>query len=162
VTVLGLTGGYGRYVEHYRLRGQLRCFLRRTVLCVAALAVVVVTMMMAWRESLSDVVFGTSHCQSLMLLAAMSLLALMAFNTVFELFGGLRLFRLAGGMQFIQSALFATLGVLLVLFWEASARSLVIAFGAACALSFLGALPWLQRTRRGIPQDTAALRQVEL
>src|SRR5207302_913829 len=82
-------------------------------------------------ERISEAVFGTSQCQSLMLLASLALLALVAFNTLFELFGGLRLFRLAGGMQFIQSAIFAGLGVTLVLFWEASARSLVIAFGGA-------------------------------
>ncbi len=162
VTVMGLTGGYGRYVEHYRLRGQLRCFLRRTVLYVAALACAAVTMIMVWRERISEAVFGTPHCQSLMLWASLSLLALVAFNTLFELFGGLRLFRLAGGMQFIQSMLFAGLGVTLALFWEPTARSLVVAFGGACAGCFLGAIPWLQRTRRGMPPDTAALRRADL
>jgi O-antigen/teichoic acid export membrane protein len=152
VTVMGLTGGYGRYVEYYRLRGQLRSFLRRT----AATAIIV------WRESISETVFGTPHCQSLMLWAALALFGLVAFNTLFELFGGLRLFRLAGGMQFVQSMLFAGLGVTLALCWEPTARSLVVAFGGACALCFLGSMPWLQRTRRGLSADTAVLPRAEL
>jgi O-antigen/teichoic acid export membrane protein len=160
--VLGLTGGYGRYLEHYRQRGQLRCFLRRTVGCVAVLLVVAVAAMTLWRACFSQAIFGSPDCESLVLLAAAALVAIVAFNTLFELFGGLRLFRLAAGMQFFHSLLFAVLGVGLALLWQPTALSLVAAFGVASALCWVGYLPWLRRAWRSVPHDASALGQFEL
>src|SRR2546423_3286202 len=65
-------------------------------------------------------------------------------------------------MQFAQSMLFASLGVALTWCWEPTARSLVVAFGVACAICFLGAMPWLRKTRRDMPRDTATLSADEL
>jgi O-antigen/teichoic acid export membrane protein len=162
VTVLGLTGGYGRYVEHYRQRGQLRSFFRRTIGCVALLVTVAVTALVAWRVWFSQAIFGSPQCESLVLLTAASLVALVAFNTLFELFGGLRLFRLAAGMQFFHSLLFAGLGVALVLVWEPTALSIVAAFGGAYALCAIGSLPWLRKAWRSVAGDAAPLGQFEL
>jgi O-antigen/teichoic acid export membrane protein len=160
--VLGLTGGYGRYIEYYRRRGQLRNFLRRTMLCVAALAGVAFLTMTVGREWFAQTVFGSSELATLLVLAATALVALVGFNTLFELFGGLRLFRWAAGMQFFHSLSFATLGVALALLWEPTARSLVVAFGGACGLCFLAAIPRFRRTWRELPHDDAGLTHFEL
>ena len=162
VTVLGLTGGYGRYLEHYRQRGQLRSFLHRTVLCVGGLVIVSMATLVLWRAWFSQAIFGSPQCESLVLLAAAALVALVAFNTLFELFGGLRLFRLAAGMQFFHSLLFAGLGITLALLWKPTALSLVAAFGGACAVCWIGSLPWLRKAWRSVPPDTTVLRHAEL
>ena len=39
VVVLGLPGSFGRYLERYRQRGQLRTFLRRATIWTAALTI---------------------------------------------------------------------------------------------------------------------------
>ena len=40
LAVLAIPGAFGRYLEHYRQRGQLRTFLRRTILACGGLAMV--------------------------------------------------------------------------------------------------------------------------
>ena len=42
VVVLGLPGSFGRYLERFRQRGQLRTFLRRATIWTAALTVAAV------------------------------------------------------------------------------------------------------------------------
>ena len=38
LSVLAIPGAFGRYLEHYRQRGQLHMFLRRTILACGGLA----------------------------------------------------------------------------------------------------------------------------
>ena len=59
LSVLAIPGVFGRYVEHYRQRGQLRVFLRRTILACGGLAIVAVVVVMTTRRWLSVVVFGS-------------------------------------------------------------------------------------------------------
>ena len=40
VVVLGLPGSFGRYLERFRQRGQLRTFLRRATIWTATLVVI--------------------------------------------------------------------------------------------------------------------------
>jgi PST family polysaccharide transporter len=146
VAVLGLTGSYGRYLEHYRQRGQLRTFLRRTGMCVAALTAAAVAGLILFPTWFSQFIFGQSESQHLVVLLAAGLLALIGFNFLYELFGGLRMFRLVAALQFWQSLLFAVGGVALVLLWKPTADSLVMAFGAACAVCVAWSLPRLKET----------------
>src|SRR5262249_949337 len=129
---------------------------------VVVLVAMVVTSLLACSEWFSRAIFGSGGSPSLVTLAALALVALVGFNTWFELFGGLRLFRLAAAMQFFQSLLFAGLGVALALTWQPTALSLVAAFGGASALCWLGALPWLRKAWRSLPADTTPLAQRDL
>ena len=162
VAVLGLTGSYGRYLEHYRQRGQLRTFLRRTGVCVFFLTLLSAAGVASARSWFSRFIFASPEYEGVVVLIALSLLAVIGFNFVFEIFGGLRLFRRVAAMQFFHSAWFAVLSVGLVLAWQSTATSLVIAFGAAYAICSICAIPWLRQTWRAMPAEETALGHPEL
>jgi len=151
LTVLGLTGSYGRYLEHYRRRGHVRSFVRRTATCVALLAAAAAITLAAGRGWFAEAIFAHPHGQGLLLATAAALIVVIAFNALFELFGGLRWFRVAVAMQFFHSLIFAALGIVLAFLWEPTALSLVVAFGGAYALCALGAMPWVVRAWKSLP-----------
>ena len=158
IAVLGISGSFGRYLEYYRHRGQARTFLRRTCGCILLLGCAATALVAACREQFSELVFGRPDRGDLVLLAAASLLALVAFNLMHEVFGGLRVFRFASALQFFHSMLFAALGLGLVLAWRPDVASVLWAFCGASVLCALGAVPWLTRTWRDLPLEPADAR----
>jgi PST family polysaccharide transporter len=156
--VLGLPGTFRRYVEHYRQRGQLRSFLRQTMVFTASLALVAVAVIGAASTSFSELVFGRDDCVQLVRLAAAGLALVITYNVMTELFSSLRLFRLLSILQFAHSVVFALRAGGLV-FWWSSAESVVIAYAGACLLCSVAALIWLRRAWDCMPTATTALSQ---
>ncbi len=97
-----------------------------------------------------------------MSLIALCLLLLIFYNFLFELFGGLRMFRLVSTLQFCHSLLFASLGVGLVLFWRVRPSAWCWPMAARCALCLLGAGFWLPGTWGALPADNAQLKRRDL
>jgi len=153
LAVLSLPGTFGRYVERYRQRGQLRVFLRRTAAFCAALAVLGVAVIYLAPRWFSYLIFGSSDQLALVALLAGCLLAVIAYNYLISLFTALRNMRLVCGMELANSLSFAALGIGLLLAFDRSAGSVVLAYGGACLLSSLGALWWLRRAWRASPAD---------
>ena len=157
LVVLSLPGAFGRYVEHYRQQGQLRTLLRRTTAICSATALAAV-LLVCWQQArVSQLVFGTPDRGGLVVLLALSLLAVIAFNFLTELATALRNVRLVSVVQLINSLAFAGLGVGLILGWQSAAASVVLAYGGACLISSLVATGWLWRVWRSLPEPDAAL-----
>src|SRR3954469_7853618 len=75
VVVLGLPGTFGRYLERYRQRGQLRTFLRRAIVCTAALTIFACAEMIYYAPQFSELVFGRRDATSLVVVLSLSLAA---------------------------------------------------------------------------------------
>ncbi len=91
LVVLGLPGSFGRYVEYFRQRGQLERLLRRTaVACIALTSLAVLAVLLA-RPFFSTIVFGRPDEIQLMLVLAICLAAVIAFNYLTELLTALRM-----------------------------------------------------------------------
>ena len=99
LAVLAIPGAFGRYVEHYRQRGQLRMFLRRTIAVCGGAATIACVVVLLTRRWLSVVVFGSADQAEMIALAAGSLVAVIAYNLLVELFTALRNVRFASIMQ---------------------------------------------------------------
>lgn len=153
--VLGLPGCFARYVEQYRQRGQLRFFLRRVTLVTGALTLLGCGVLAGGRAWFAQLLFGRSDCAGLVLLLAVSLVAVCAFNFLTELFNGLRQYRVVTGLQFWNSLLFAVLGIGLLIGWQATAASVVIAYGGACLLTAVFSLRHLRATWHALPELAA-------
>ena len=152
VAVLSLPGAFGRYVAYYRQRGQLRLFLRRTIGATAILATATAAAIVANRVWFSGLVFGRGDRVELVLLLTGALLSTIAYNVVVELLISLRLQRLASTLEFFNSLAFAGLGVGLLWCWQASAASVIGAYGGACLLSVLVSLVWARDVWRWLPE----------
>jgi PST family polysaccharide transporter len=152
LTVLAIPGAFGRYAELYRQRGQLRTFLRRTTLTCGGLVAVTVVGIHLGRRGLSQLVFGTPAQAHLISLLAISVAAAVASYFLVELFTALRNVRLVSVLNMINSLSFATLGVCLLLGWQRTTTSVVVAYGGACLIT-AGVASWkLWRTWKSLPQ----------
>lgn len=152
IAVLAVPGAFGRYVERYRQRGQLRVFIRRTALLCALFVVLAVAVVVAARGWFSDLVFGTPQHVNLVLLAAVSLAVLAGYNFTIELFTALRNVRAVALLQMLHSVAFAALGIGLLVGWQSSAAGVLIAYGASCLVAMAVAVCWLAGAWRGSPQ----------
>ncbi|HEV3418102.1 MAG TPA: lipopolysaccharide biosynthesis protein, partial [Pirellulales bacterium] len=151
IAVLSLPAAFGRYVEYYRQRGQLRTFLRRIAVATVILAVTAALAIAFGAERFSQWIFGAADHAGLVRLVAATLLANILYNVVAELFTALRMQRIASGMEFVQSLAFATLAVALVSTWESRATSIVLAYGGACLVALAMSSVWLWFSWREIP-----------
>jgi O-antigen/teichoic acid export membrane protein len=161
VVVLGLPGSFGRYLERYRQRQQLRTFLRRAAWWSVTLAALAVTTFFWASSSVSQLAFARPDETTLVKLMAVSLLAVILHHFLEALFAALRKFRIVSTMQFCQSLGFATISLSLLWWWQMSAASIVIAYGAACLISATGTLFWTARDLAHVaqPDDSVPHRE---
>ncbi len=162
VAVVGLPGTFGRYLEYYRTRGQTRPFLRHTTLWIAVLAVAGTTWMYLAPGWFSELIFGRRGEERLIGWISLAVLVLIAFNYMYELFGGLRIFRLVSILQFVQSLAFFGLGTLLILWWQPTAQSVVLAFLFSTSICVVMAFWWMAPAVGTLPATTSPLGAVDL
>jgi O-antigen/teichoic acid export membrane protein len=152
LAVLGLPGSFGRYAEHFRQRGQLRLFVRRTTLASIALAGAAIGGAWLVRDQLSLLVFGSADHGSLVATLLVALAAVITYNFLTELVTSLRMARLSSWLQFVNSLLFASVAVGLMLVGRLDAGAVVIAYGVASLLSSLAVLYWLRDAGRDVAE----------
>ena len=151
LAVLAIPGTFGRYVEHYRQRGQLHMFLRRTVSVCGGLALAAFVGVVLAQRGLSQLVFGTEDQSSMIALAAGCLVTVIVYNFLIETFIALRNIRLVSAMQLVNSVTFAVLGVGLLLGWQCNAQSVLLAYGGSCLIAAGCVGCWLPRVWRTAP-----------
>jgi O-antigen/teichoic acid export membrane protein len=146
MVVLGLPGCFGRYLERYRQRGQLRTFLWRTATWTAALSAAAIGGILWAAPSFSNLVFGRPDQQTLVWLMAAALAAVILHHFLEALFAALRKFRIVSAMQMCQSFTFAAISLSLLWWWRIAAESIIIGYGAACLVSAAATLLWMGRS----------------
>ncbi len=144
LVVLGLPGSFGRYLERYRQRGQLRTFLRRTSIWTGSLTIVATTAIVLAAPQFSSLVFGEPDQRTLVLLLAGSLVAVILHHFLEAIFAALRKFRIVSAMHVCQSITFAVISLSLLWWWRTAAESIVIGYGAACLVSASITLLWMR------------------
>jgi O-antigen/teichoic acid export membrane protein len=145
LSVLAMSGSFGRYVEYYRQQGQFRTLLRRTAFWVGLLAVVAWAVLILARGTFSTLIYGTAVNAPVVILLAGSLVSVIGFHYMVDLFTGLRNARVLSGLQLLNGLAFAGFSLMLLASGSRTGGSMVIAYGAACLVSVLVAL-WPLRT----------------
>ena len=145
IVVLGLPGSFGRYLERYRQRGQLRTFLRRTAIWTGSLTIVASAAVSLAAPQFSTLIFGEPDQRTLVLLLAGSLAAVILHHFLEAIFAALRKFRIVSAMHVCQSLTFAAISLSLLWWWRSAAESVVIGYGAACLVSATITLVWMRR-----------------
>ncbi len=161
IVVLGLPGCFGRYLERFRQRGQLRTFLRRATIWTTALTFVAFGLIVVAAPLFSNLIFGRADATTLVVLVALSLVAVILHHFLEALFAALRKYSIVSTMHFCQSFLFATISLTLMWFWQFSAASIVIGYGMACLASAIGILMWKGRAvaEEAVHDDPIAHRE---
>ena len=82
VALLGLPGSFGRYVEYFRQRDQLKMFLRRMGASSALLALIAMSIAVFGQRWFSQLIFGGDEFGRLIVLSALTLGAWIAHNVL--------------------------------------------------------------------------------
>ena len=159
LSVLGLPGSFGRYMEHYRRRGHLKTLLRRTAAACIVLSCVSMIAIAGFQTAVSELIYGTPDHTGMVILLAVSMLAVIAYNYLTEMLTALRMVRVASVVQLVNTVLFALLSVGLVFGWRCDAAAIVIAYALSAVLLIGPALLWFRKTWRQIPEPVEALSQ---
>ncbi len=161
LAVLGLPGTFGRYVEHYRQRGQFRSFLRRTVLFSGALGILFAVGMWLGQQWFAWIVFNDPGQGSLIVALAGALLAVIGFNFLVELLTAMRYIRAVTWMRFGSSILFAGLGILLIYGLELGSLGAIVAYGVGCGAVCLPAILVVRRCYASIDSEPTPLPRTD-
>ncbi|HMO85534.1 MAG TPA: oligosaccharide flippase family protein, partial [Lacipirellulaceae bacterium] len=141
LAVLGVPGSFGRYVEHFRQRGHLRTFLRRTTVWTALCTLAALAAIEWFAPQVARLLFGQPEMAGLVRGIGLCLAAVILHHTLTALLAALRLYRIVSAMNFAQSMLFA--GISLGLMWTApTVANIVIGYCVACLAASVGALAW--------------------
>ena len=162
VAVLGLPGSFGRYIEHYRRRGHLKTLLRRTAAACIVLSGVATLGIASLQTAVSLLIYGTADHTGMVVLLAVSLLAVIAYNYLTEMLTALRMVRVASVVQLVNTVLFALLSVALVFGWRCDAAAIVVAYAVAALMLVVPMLFWFRRTWRRIPEPVERLTHSRL
>jgi O-antigen/teichoic acid export membrane protein len=155
VIVLGLPGSFGRFLERFRQRGQLRTFLRWATIGSATLMAIGCGVIALAAPTFSRAIFDNSNDSKLVILLAASLAAVILHHFLEALFSAFRKFSIVSTMHFCQSISFAAISLVLAWSWRPAAESIIIGYGAACLVSVIGILVWKGRALLAeVPPDT--------
>ena len=157
LAVLGLPGSFGRYVEHYRQRDQLRTYLRRTAMTTVVMMIVAMTAMWAAPEWFAYQVFGKSTFAGLVPALSLTLAVVIPYNYLVSLLIALRRNRIVSLMQFSNTVAFAIVGSALLLWYSTSTLSVIIAFGISYFVGIVLSLRWMWGIWRAVPPSTEPL-----
>ncbi|MEX1039022.1 MAG: lipopolysaccharide biosynthesis protein [Pirellulaceae bacterium] len=159
LVVLGIPGSFGRYVEHYQQRGQLRLFLVRTSWVSLVLSLLGFGLLWTFDGTVARLLYNDPGEAPVVRLLGLTLMAVIGFNFQSELFVALRQIRVVSALHFVNSIGFAVLGLGLIYFWESSAHSVIAAYGLACIVTIvLGMFPLID-TWRYLPANQQIVPQ---
>ncbi|MCA9104633.1 MAG: oligosaccharide flippase family protein [Planctomycetales bacterium] len=147
LSVLGTTSTLRRYVEHYRLRGELGGFLRVTLGTAASLTLVGAVVLMIAAPVWSRVFFREAGLEWLVIWMAVGTVAIVMFNTLQDLTESLRLIRTSSWMRLLHSVGFTILGALFVIVIRADVVWVAVAFLIASVIASVPAIPALRGMR---------------
>lgn len=153
--ILGLPGSFGRLSEHFRSKGQLRSFLRRTTtasMVLVCFALAIHSFIPKW---FAKIVFNNLEQVTLIPLLGLVLAVVIVFNAMTELLTSLRSNRAVSQMQLIQSLGFAVLSVAVLIFTNLREGGVLLAFGIATAAAAVLGLWHVGRQWREVPVAAA-------
>ncbi|MCC9605407.1 oligosaccharide flippase family protein [Blastopirellula sp. JC732] len=154
LVVLGVPGTFGRYVEYYNQRQQLKTFLKRTGVVSLVLTILGCSVLIIWDRQAAMVLFNESTSYQTMVAAAITLASVVGFNYLVELFIGMRQMRVVSVLQFVNSLIFAIVGLGLIQFWAPTSMSVIISYGIACAATCILGAYFLTNKYRLLPPET--------
>ncbi len=160
--VMSLPGTFGRYVDRYRQACQLRSFLRRTAGFCAMLAVPSVLAILLCRGWFSYLVFGGRGHEDLVMLMAVGLFFVIAFNFLVCVSTSMRNMKVVSLVELANSVFFGVLGIGLLCCGRSTAGAMVAAYTGSCLLCALGLSVWLARTWPSFPQESTCMPHREL
>lgn len=138
LAVLAIPACFGRYLEYYRQQGQLKSLITRTGIASIGSTLLAALIILNFREQFSFLIFGGPDKADIVGLLALVLVISVTIHYFIELLNAMRLIRILGVLQFMNSFTFAIFCIVLVLNWKTSAVSIIVAYGISCLIGTIG------------------------
>jgi len=162
LTVLGLPGCFGRFVEHYQLKSQLGTFLKRiTGICIGTTLLFSVSMCF-WAEGFSRMFFRDETNTDIIYSVAATLIAVTMVNYLTSLMEALRQVRIVTIMRFLSAIVFSVASVLLLLATKGGAAAVTWGLGIGSLLACLPAIYVLWKNRKVLRASQVPLNKVDM
>ena len=153
MTMMGITGSFGRYVEHYLQRGLIKRFLFRTGAAVVGLTLLTIASVWFHRGWVSWGLFGSTEQTSLLIPACVTLVTTIAFNYFLEVVIALRQIKVGSMMSLISSWSFAVLGIGFLYCTQLGSYGVILAFAISNLLAAFYALRKMTRLWPKLPDS---------
>ena len=153
--VFGIPGTFGRYTEHFRQQGQLRGYLRKTVLMSIAMTLLGGLLISCLARPVAWLMFEDTRQVPMVITLALALVAVTWFNFVIELLTSLRQVKATTWLRFGCSMLFISLSIGLLVFRQPQAEMVVIGYGIACLITGAIGSAILYRGLRSVRADAS-------
>lgn len=142
LAMLGLTGCFGKFTEHFRQSGSVRQFVGRIGTVNLISMTVVIGTLLSLPNWLAPYLFRGPQDGGLVVCLAISLIGVAGFNFTTSLLESLRLVRIVSWIRFITAVSFAVIGCWAIWYFENSANAAVLTFGFCSLLGMIPAI-WL-------------------
>ncbi len=159
LAVLALPGTFGRYIEHFRQRGQLKSFLLRVGIFSVVTTGALMAALVLFAPQFAQLFFRNADQSSLVWALAFALGLVGALNFFSCLIEALRQIRLVTIMRFVAGVSFALASVVLLIGWNANAELITIGFGVSCLIGIIPAAWFLIRHWNNLEETTEHLPQ---
>lgn len=154
LAVLGLPGTFGRFVEHYRLKGELSHFLKKMTVACAITTLLLSTTLWILAKPLAELLFSDPSQNNLVVALGFSLLTVVLVNFVSSALEALRYIRLVTWIRFSSGVVFSVISLVAVLAISPSATVVTYCFSASCVIGLLPAVWFICKSRQPANLDT--------
>ena len=127
LSLLSIPGCFGRYVEHFRQRGQLRGFVRQAALLCGASLGTAVLIALLFQDHFATLAFGNSDYRGIFLFAVLCTVPSAIFGFCGELLVALRLGKSATLGTFCRGVAFTLITIGLLLWWRTDVVAMITA-----------------------------------
>ncbi len=162
LAVLGLPGCFGRFVEHYRGRGQMRAFVMKITTVSCTVTLMVSAAILIFPESFSWLVFRETNQTGIIRWIGFTLIFVAAMNFLTSLMESLRQIRLVTLMRFILGTVFMAVSCSLMLVWNDMASAATCGYGISCIAASIPAVWFIWKYRSDFRDEGERLRNREL
>ncbi len=128
MSLLGITGSFGRYVEHYLKLGHVKAFFQRTGVVVFGLMCFTLTMMLCFQDQVSWLLFGSTEHSNLLLPALLTLATTIVNYYFAEVLIALRRIKDGSIMELISSWTFAVVSIALLACTDLGSYGVILGF----------------------------------
>ena len=162
LTLMGITGSFGRYVEHYLQQGLVRQFFRRTAVAIGVLTAVMLVAIWVAQDWVSWALFGSAENRDLLVPASITLVTTITYYYFHEVTIALRRIKVASLMELIASWVFASVAVLTLWFTDLGSFGVIIGFavGNLCGAAYSASI--FLRSWKKLPQSEKAFPHLSL
>lgn len=157
LAVMGLPGTFGRFVEHYRLKGQLRTFLTRITIVCGITTILLSAGLCFGANFLSETLFGSPNHSELVIGLGVSLLGIVLVNFVTSILEALRQIRLVTLIRFLTGVLFSLVSLVAVVAVAPTAVVVTYSFGITCLIGLAPAVWYFRHIKKNPVESTCSL-----